>query len=175
MGVIYSNIESEIVTRLQPLETANFSVVQLPQVQAEFEKTLLNGRVTVAFNSSKAGKSKSTSSIFQEEEMAFEIIIQAKKLRDSNNESEGLHAIAAFIKSKLVGYSPTHCSKMWFIDYSHGEYKQEDAVWIYSMTFGCNYQIVEDVDESGDAVLLQQITYTYNGTDPGVITNSPDP
>jgi hypothetical protein len=168
----YSDIEAEIVTRLAPLAGAQFDVVQQAQNEAEFQKPFVNGRVTVAYNSSKSDKPQSTGYISQHEVANFEIVVQCRKLRDNQATMNGAHQIMEFIKKRLIGFQPSRSSKMWHVETAWGERNAEDALFAYSMVFATTLVVVEDYEEE-DGELLTQITINYQTTND---TNEiPDP
>jgi hypothetical protein len=112
MQVIYSDIESLIVSRLQPMTNGGgVDVLILPEVEDEFQRPFGAGRVTVAYKSSDFPALKSTFEIVQDELLHFEVVVQARKLRGSN----GVHAMVEAIKRLLVGFRPTDCSKMYLV------------------------------------------------------------
>lgn len=164
MNVFYSDIEHEIVEHLSPVfDTGIVDVVQLPQVQAEFQRPFGAGRVTVAYKSSDFGDIQSTYEISQEELVHIEIVVQSRSLRGAT----GLHSITEAIKRRLVGFRPTDCSKMYLVKNGFTEHNNETALWAYSMVFQTRYTIVEDKEYNNEPP-LQTVTYQYNGQFPNV-------
>lgn len=165
MQVLYSDIERELVERLQALNLANIEVVPMPEVEAEFLEPLRNGRVTIVYKSSDFGPVKSTGYVSQMEVLHFEVVLQAKSLRSTT----GVHALGEIIKRKLVGYEPVDCSKIWMIKNEFARKEDKQAVWTYSMTIATSYLLVEDATYD-EGPLLSEINITYNGDD-AVIPN----
>ena len=177
MNVIYSQIEQEIVDRLQPLTTANtIDVVSLPEFQADFERPFLHGRVTVAYKSSEFGPIKGSDYVIQDEMIQVEVIVQARLLKGNT----GLHSITEAIKRRLLGFPPTDCTKLFLVKNAFGELNNETALWTYSMVFQCRYTLVEDA-EYGTEPGLSQINFEYNeelpsipaGPFPGTVPSPP--
>lgn len=160
MIALYHGIETEIVNRLQQLNSVNFEVVQTPQVEAEFARPFAKSRVTVSYIKSEFEVPKSTNQISQKEVMSFQITVQARMLRDNI----GVHAVTEIIRRKLVGFQPTECSKMYLIDNKFVERDETTAIWTYSMTFATTYIVVEDFEYDLEP-LLQLITMEYNVLD----------
>jgi hypothetical protein len=158
MFVLYSDIESQIVTRLQPLTNGGgVDVVQLPQVQAEFERPLNAGRVTIAYKSSEFPSIRSTHEIVQDEHLQFEVIVQCRLLRGN----AGLHKIVETTKRLLLGFRPTDCSKMYLVKHGFTSHDNEGAIWTYSMIFETKYVLVEDAQEE-TGPNLEEILFEYN-------------
>lgn len=166
MQVIYSDIEDEIVTWLAPIENGGgVDVVKLPQVQDEFQRPMMAGRVTVAYKSSGFGDVRSTHHITQDEKIQIELIVQARMLRGDN----GIHKMVEAIKRRLVGFSPTDCSKMYLVSNGFIEHNNETALWTYSAIFECKYTVVEDFEFNTEPA-LQGVTFTYNIEDTVTVT-----
>lgn len=163
MNVVYSQIEQEIVVRLADLATANIDVLQLPEVQAEYERPFQNARVTVAYKSSEFGDIKNANHIVQDEKLQFELIIVCRKLRGA----AGLHSVTEMVKRSLLGFMPTDCSKMRLTKNGFTDFQAESALWAYSMIFETTYRLVE----AGEFELgpqLQQAFFEYNEEQPSV-------
>lgn len=163
MNVVYSQIEQEIVVRLADLATANIDVLQLPEVQAEYERPFQNARVTVAYKSSEFGDIKNAHHIVQDEKLQFELIIVCRKLRGA----AGLHSVTEMVKRSLLGFMPTDCSKMRLAKNGFTDFQAESALWAYSMIFETTYRLVE----AGEFELgpqLQQAFFEYNEEQPSV-------
>lgn len=158
MNVVYSQIEQEIVTWLGPLTNGGgVDVVQLPQLQAEFDRPFMKGRITVAYKSSDFGDVASTHHIVQDEKIQVELIIQARKLRDA----DGLHAMTEAVKRRLVGFRPTDCSKMYIVKHGFTNHDNQSSLWQYSMIFETKYRLVEDATYNTEQVLTQTF-FEYN-------------
>jgi hypothetical protein len=166
MQVIYSDIESQIVSRLQPMTNGGgVDVLILPEVEDEFQRPFGAGRVTVAYKSSDFPAIKSTHEIVQDELLHFEVVVQARKLRSPN----GVHAMVEAIKKLLVGFRPTDCSKMYLVKNGFTSRDPETAVWTYSMIFETKYLLVEDgQDETGPK--LEILEFIYNDEFPAIPT-----
>ena len=163
MNVFYSQIESEIVAHMADFASANIDVVQLPEVQADFERPFLNGRITVAYKSSEFGDVRNTHHIVQDEKLSFELVIVCRKLRGAS----GLHSVTEMVKRKLLGFAPTDCSKMRLIKYGYTDYDKESALWAYSMIFETTYRLVEEA-EYDLGTPLEQALFEYNEEQPAV-------
>jgi hypothetical protein len=158
MFVLYSDIEQEIVTRLQPLTNGGgVDVVPLPQVEAEFIRPLNAGRVTVAYKSSEFPGIRSTFEIVQDELLQFELVVQARLLRGN----AGLHKIVEAVKRTLLGFMPTDCSKMYLVKNGFTSRDPEQNIWTYSMIFETKYVLVEDAEEETGPT-LQGLEFIYN-------------
>ena len=164
MQVVYSQIEQEVVSWLSPLTTGGgVDVVQLPQLQAEFERPFLKGRITIAYKSSDFGDIKNSHHIVQDEKIQIEVIIQSRLLRGA----DGLHAMTEAVKRRLLGYSPTDCSKMYLAKNGFTDHNNESALWSYSMIFETTYRLVEDA-EYNTGVTLEEVFFEYNEELPSI-------
>lgn len=160
MIALYHGIEAEIKAQLDALASANFEVVQTPQVEADFQRPFMNGRVTVSYIKSVFNAPNSTNHITQKEVMSFQVTIQSRMLRDD----KGVHAVTELVRRKLLGFQPSECSKMYLVDNKFMERDETTAVWTYAMTFETSYIAVEDTEYELEP-LLQLITMAYNVQD----------
>lgn len=164
MNVVYSQIEQEVVTWLGPLTNGGgVDVVQLPQLQADFDRPFMKGRITVAYKSSDFGDVINTHHIVQDEKIQVELIIQSRKLRDD----DGLHAITEAVKRRLVGFAPTDCSKMYIVKNGFTNHDSQSALWQYSMIFETKYRLIEDAQYNTEQVLTQTF-FEYNEELPAI-------
>ncbi len=164
MNVTYSEIEAEIVSHLGVIENGGgVDVVQLPSTQEEFARPFAAGRVTVAYKSSDFGDPKSPFEVSQEELIQVELVVQARNLRGAN----GLHAITDKVKKRLLGFSPTDCSKMYLTKNGFSDHNPDTGLWSYSMLFQTKYLLVEDKTFNTEAA-LEQVTFEYNEQNPSV-------
>jgi hypothetical protein len=164
MQVVYSQIEQEVVSWLAPLSNGGgVDVVQLPQLQAEFERPFFKGRITIAYKSSDFGDVKNAHHIVQDEKIQLEAIIQARMLRGP----DGLHAITEAAKRRLLGFSPTDCSKMHLVKNGFTDHNNEAAIWSYSMIFETTYRLVEDA-EYNTGTQLDEVFFEYNEELPSI-------
>lgn len=170
MNVLYSDIEQEIVNKLQPLVTAGIDVVPLPQVEAEFQRPFQNGRVTVVYKGSTFDDHLNTHHVVQDERLQFEIVVVCRRLRGET----GVHGIVEVIKRTLLGFAPTDCSKMKVIKNSYQEYQKEAALWGYSIIFETVYRLVEDAEYDTEQAITE-ITVDYSTGDSYDITEPPSP
>lgn len=170
MNVLYSDIEQEIVNKLQPLVTAGIDVVPLPQVEAEFQRPFQHGRVTVVYKGSTFDNHLSTHHVVQDERLQFEIVVVCRRLRGDT----GVHGIVEVIKRTLLGFAPTDCSKMRVIKNSYQEYQKEAALWGYSIIFETVYRLVEDAEYDTEQAITE-ITVDYSTGDSYDITEPPSP
>lgn len=164
MNVLYSQIEQEIVDRLEPLTAQNtIDVIALPENQADYERPFLHGRVVVAYKSSDFGAVRSTHQVNQDEKIQIEVIIQSRKLKGST----GLHSITEAIKRRLLGFDPTDCSKLYLVNNTFKEFNNDSGLWLYSLVFECRYTLVENA-EYGTEQVLEQINFEYNEEFPSI-------
>lgn len=145
----YEQIETAIVERLATLVAAGFDVVALPDNNAEAEKSILNGRVTVGYRASKYEPSKSTSLIAQNEEVQIELIITAKTLRGA----KGVHKINEYVRARLIGFKPLGCGKITAVENVFNDFK--DGMWSYSFIVSTSNLSVEQPDEAAEVLITQ--------------------
>lgn len=158
MNVTYSDIEAEIVSHLGVIENGGgVDVVQLPSTQEEFARPFAAGRVTVAYKSSDFGDPKSPFEVAQEELIQIEVVIQSRNLRGN----VGLHSITEKVKKRLLGFTPTDCSKMYLTKNGFSEHNPDTGLWAYSLLFQTKYILVEDKTFNTETA-LNQIVFEYN-------------
>lgn len=164
MNVFYSQIESEIVDHLEVITNGGaVDVVQLPQIQEEYQRPFNIGRVTVAYKSSDFGEPGSPYEISQEERIHIEVVIQARSLRGNT----GLHAITEAVKRRLIGFRPTDCTKMYLVKNGFTENNPDTATWAYSMVFESRYLLVEDKEYNTENP-VEDIIFEYNEEVPSI-------
>lgn len=145
----YEQIETAIVDRLATLRPAGFEVVPLPDNNAEAEKSILNGRVTVGYRASKYEPSKSTSLIAQDEQVQIELIITAKTLRGA----KGVHKINEYVRARLIGFKPLGCGKITAVENVFNDFK--DGFWSYSFVVSTSCMTIEQPDSAAEVLITQ--------------------
>jgi len=152
-----SDIEQAIADRLAPFGTVGYTVQVLPENQSEYEtKPFLNGQITVAFHSSKYGKTNAIGQgVSQYETTKFIIAVRSKKLRGD----KGIYNIVSIIRRYLVGFRPVENSwAMTADEMALKEATREDALWTYYITFDVMRLAVEETP-SDDSALLALLTF----------------
>lgn len=151
---IYENIEAAIVDRLKVFEAAGFSVVPLPETQADYVRPFVNGKITVAYHSSEYKEHNSVGVMSQYEEIRFILSVQSRTLRGT----KGVYNITSIIRSALIGFQPAGYWRMWAKESGLQEAKLEDGLWTYYAIFSTKALAVEDFEEELGA-LLSRLTF----------------
>jgi hypothetical protein len=152
----YEDVEKEIRDRLQAKFGPHVSVIVLPENEAEFKRPVERSQVTVAYQGSEYELDGSTRQplslglgavVIQEETVLFEIVIQAKKLRGTNQ----LYDIIGRVKRALVGYRFTDCEKMKVRKI--GFVQRDEGIFTYTLTMSTLTMVVEDPDEVAEPLI----------------------
>lgn len=173
----YEQAETDIYNRLAPFQGADIEVVKLPENQTDFKRPFAKGKYTVSYKSSKWKNPQSTFEISQEEELTFEIAIQARTLRGA----KGVYNLLKVLKAALIGFRPAHCEKMYAVESGMTGVSEtlNDGVWTYVALFACKSLTVEDFEEDLSVILTQVTTNRENpdGTATGdqIVVTKSDP
>jgi hypothetical protein len=167
---LYTDIEAEIVARLTPFKAQGFNVLALPEVQADYEKPFLNGRITVAYHSSEFDKPQSTEQISQWEEIRVIVGIEARSLRGTG---KGIYDMMALVRKYLIGFIPTDCERMWAKEAGLKKAEYENNVWTYYAIFCTKALAVEDYTET--LIADESTLYTYENTLTGADFSTENP
>lgn len=164
----YTQLEEEIVARLQPLIDAGHEVVTLPETQEKSDKPFPKTRVIVGYSRSEYTAPKSTAQIIQDETIYIHVSIWARKLRGNGF----LYAISDAVRILLVGFMPTDCNRMYLDSRGVEEFEPGAGIWARNLIFKCTTRVVEDFeDETGP--LITQITIDENPDNPGAVVVPP--
>lgn len=150
----YEQLETDIVTRLQPYMPAGVNVVPLPESDADMQgKPFINSRVTVMYTGSKYGdpgenRMRSTGQMVQNETVMFDVFIQSRYLRTGD---DSLHKMIPLVKRKLIGFVPTDCDRC-FMDDQKIDIDKQDQSDIFNcvLSFRTTTLAVEEYDDTTD-------------------------
>ena len=154
----YETLETEIVTRLSFMNTADILVEKLPELEADRSKPLpTKAKITVIYAGSEYGNSMSTSQVSQEEKLFIQILIESTFLRGSM----GIYALASILKKALTGFRPQNITRLQVSKHhtiGQPEAEKINNMWNYQIIFQGNNLHVEDFTED-IGPLLTKITY----------------
>ena len=167
---LYTDIEAEIVARLTPFKAQGFNVLALPEVQADYEKPFLNGRITVAYHSSEFDKPQSTEQVSQWEQINFIIAVESTKLRV---EGRGIYDLMATIRRYLIGFQPSNCDRMWAKEAGLKKAEYDNNLWTYYAIYCTKTLAVEDYTEEFIADGLELVSYENSLTGNNFDTENP--
>lgn len=154
--------ENDIRQRLiDKINDSNIDIEVLPDALDAWRRPFEKGRISVTYDMSKYGKVDEIGLIKQEDVMHFCLFIQCR----TRQGEYGLYDLFNRSKKAVIGYAPTHCSKIYGISFEHVERAQD--VWVYEFKIACNNILVEnfDTDDGNFAPSFNSITFT-NETDP---------
>ena len=153
----YETLETEIVTRLSFMNTADILVEKLPELEADRSKPLpTKAKITVIYAGSEYGNSMSTSQVSQEEKLFIQILIESTFLRGAI----GIYNLTSVIKSALIGFRPTFCKAIQVTKHhtiGGEESSKINNMWNYNLIFQTTAFDIENFIED-PYVLLKKIT-----------------
>lgn len=158
-------VEASIVARLQQkINNSGVIIIPLPEVQADYTKPFVNGRITVAYaGSTYMGASGtvteghlSSGIVVQDWAMDFELSFEARKLRGNL----GVHDLIHRARLALIGWRPGGAGKISAVTDRFGSF--EDNLWLHSLTIRTHARLIEKPD-AAEEPLITRIT----ASDPG--------
>ena len=162
--MIYEQIETAIVARLQLLMPSGVNVVKLPENEEDMQRPFASGRVTIFYKASRysepnapnVGIMKSTDHIVQNETVVVEVAVQSRFLRSSG---KGVYDIWEKLRRGLIGYKPADCNRIYARDFEYSSY--QDGIFTYVGNVECNRLSVQEVEEEILGT-IKQIDTNYN-------------
>lgn len=158
----YSDIEDEVVTRLQTVLTgSNYTVMPLPDKAADYKRLVNTNSALfiVAFSDSQFDGPEAIDIIRQKETVTLLVNIRASKRKGDYSINQGLQ----IIKLLLLGYQPANCGKMFLKSIEFEERNDEQNYFSYNVTFSAKkLQVQADNLDEIAGPLLQQIFWRIN-------------
>lgn len=148
----YSALESAIVARLIAKVPAGVTVMALPEADPSVAYPQgAAGKITVAYQGSEFFDSEDTGVVLQPEKIAFEVVVQSRKLRGTS----GIYPVLASVKKALLGWQTPTTAK---IQFSRAKFvSHESGVWTYDLTLTTMNVATEEPDDQ-DLVIATKLT-----------------
>lgn len=150
--MILEIIETAIVTKLATdIDVSQIDSLGLPEVEADFNRPVDKGQLTVAIAGVEYGEHRNIGSIVQYPKVRIEVVMKARKLRGNY----GIYDLERRVRSSLVNYRPLN-------DQNEGGASQglkplqmqlnsyNEGVWSYSMFFECSTTAFQEYAEYDD-------------------------
>lgn len=162
---LHQTHESQIVTRLGSLATANVRVAVLPETETGAQRVPVGpsqATVYVAFvgtdydNTQNVYTLNAASAVEQVEYHKYEVILLASMLRGAF----GIYTLIDAVKALLIGHKLQYASHGLHIrEVGFVKREEEKNLFQFAMVFACKGMLVEITDEEVGP-LLQAVTYT---------------
>ena len=150
--MFFELLENDIVNKLTSDLGSAIQVEAMPDNQAQFSRPFVKSRVDVCYKNSDFDTPNSVYTISQHETQQLELAIQARQRRGLN----GIYDVVNKVRKSIVGFSPTHCSKIYLKKFIPEDFK--DNLWYYTLVIECKTLINEDYTEPTTPVLIQATT-----------------
>jgi len=137
--MIYTELEDEIVSVLQPLGTNLIEVKHYPETEEELKYK--QALIAVAFAGSDFGKPQSTSLVSQEEKLQYNVTIRSKGRRGDRS----VYGLMAAVKAKLLGYRSIKYGHSRFYLVSNNFTMFDKNEWGFTLVFALDTTITQEV------------------------------
>jgi hypothetical protein len=152
----YTEIETAVINKLSPLQSSDFEVVALPEVNAGYRTPPNNkAKVYVSLHSSTFDENLGTDHSSQFEDVNIAINIQSKLLRGAT----GIYNIASVVRTYLLGFKPLGMWPMLGVKSGFDDSRDQNEMWNYYVIFKTRYRAIIDFEPEILAPSLDQITY----------------
>ncbi len=151
----YGDLEIELIQRLAPLASAGYQVIEQPETESDFQKSVRKGRVTVGYIGSSFPAIRSTGGFNTIEDIMFGVSVQARMLRGPG----GVFAIMKATRDLLLDWATSHTEPLRIksSDYVPPQSNETDGMFTFDLVFYGRMLIMGLGDENND-VLIKSIT-----------------
>lgn len=150
--MLFELLESDIKTKIATDLGSYVDVIVMPENQSEFQIPFVKNKVSVCYKSSNYDPSTDAYIISQPETQQLQLVLQSRTRRGNT----GIYKLAEDVKNSIVGYSPTHCGKIYLKSFLPENF--ELNIWTFTLTIECKTLMVEKIDDfTGPAIT--QITF----------------
>jgi len=140
----YKDIEDAIIERLQPFKTIGFDVVAMPELQGDYQKTIVTPRITVGFFGSDFGGFESTAGSSQWETIRMIVSIQTRRLRGVADAYELIALLRRYlIGLPIAGFDPLKIHELAVKDTDFTA-----NIWTFYGLFSTRRRAIQDFEEA---------------------------
>lgn len=136
---MYQATEDSIIQRLSSLSPA-IIVEPLPDNEAGYDKPYTKPRANLMLLTEKFEASNSMGAITQPTTLTWLFVIESKTLRGDG----GIYDVVAKLKKKLLGFQPTHGTKMYGAELVFVDRDEKTRLFTYNLTMAHKAMAVED-------------------------------
>jgi len=153
MSANFDLLEDEILTRLQPLVTANASILleKTPEDEADYNRVWKRPLISVFAESANFEETVDTAIQTQSSDARVIVSVHTKKLRGES----GCRNLVSAVEAKLLGYRPSNYKKLSLVS---EQYQFNTNIWECFIVFSAKGHIVE-VDDTTPPPNLVNIQY----------------
>lgn len=160
MAFKYTDIEDQIVTRLNSLLPVGYVAIPMPEKENQFNVGKDKVLVVVAYADSTFGNTESVDVVTQSETVTILCNIKSSRLRGAFSISEALEKL----KIALVGFKPSNLSKLTASKIEFDERNAADNYFSYNFLLSGKKRNIE-VPDALILPLLNQVTLTGSVSD----------
>jgi hypothetical protein len=144
---VEEDLEDKIIIALAPLATAGVDVNYFPENEAEYRKTFVKPRVTVACHSIDPGEERAIGMEETEDMTHVQIMFESAKLRGAL----GIWDIKRQVNDILKGKRIPNWDRLKMGKFTYAERREDTKVWVYNWIVtakGVSQQAVDDISPS---------------------------